>query len=98
VGRAIIESMRIDDAHHFFGIRLNVFTALVVIAGGIVYIVVSARLRPGREDPAVLRGHEAEPGTEPSDAPDGAAADEPAAGEGALAGSEPGDPPVDSST
>ena len=29
VGRAIIESMRIDDAHHFFGIRLNVFTALL---------------------------------------------------------------------
>jgi prolipoprotein diacylglyceryl transferase len=57
VGRAIIESMRIDDANQFFGIRLNVFTALLVIIGGIVYIVVSARLRPGREDPSELRGN-----------------------------------------
>ncbi len=54
VGRAWIESLRIDEAHHFFGIRLNVFTALVVIVGALIYIVVSARLRPGRETPEEL--------------------------------------------
>jgi prolipoprotein diacylglyceryl transferase len=54
VGRAWIESLRIDEAHHFFGIRLNVFTALVVIVGAVVYIVVSSLLRPGRETPDQL--------------------------------------------
>jgi len=54
VGRAWIESLRIDEAHHFFGIRLNVFTALVVILGALVYFVVSSRLRPGRELPEEL--------------------------------------------
>jgi prolipoprotein diacylglyceryl transferase len=48
-GRGVIESVRIDDAHHFFGIRLNVFTAIVVVLGALAYLVVSARLRPGRE-------------------------------------------------
>ncbi len=97
VGRGIIETMRIDDANQFFGIRLNVFTSLLVIAGGILYIVISARLRPGREDPASLRGHESETvdeaasDDEPSDGDDA-----PDAGKGALAESEPGDPPVSS--
>ncbi len=54
VGRAWIESLRIDEAHHFFGIRLNVFTSLVVILGALVYLVVSSRLRPGRESPEEL--------------------------------------------
>jgi prolipoprotein diacylglyceryl transferase len=54
VGRAWIESLRIDEAHHFFGIRLNVFTALVVVLGALLYIVISARLRPGRETPEQL--------------------------------------------
>jgi prolipoprotein diacylglyceryl transferase len=49
LGRAVIESLRIDDAHQFFGIRLNVFTAVLVALGALAYIVVSARLRPGRE-------------------------------------------------
>lgn len=30
LGRAGIESIRIDEAHHFFGLRLNVFVALFV--------------------------------------------------------------------
>jgi len=54
VGRGFIESLRIDEAHHFFGIRLNVFTAIVVALGALVYLVVSARLRPGREAPELL--------------------------------------------
>ena len=54
VGRGVIESLRIDDANHFFGIRLNVFTAVVVVAGALVFLIVSSRLRPGREAPAEL--------------------------------------------
>jgi prolipoprotein diacylglyceryl transferase len=54
VGRAIVESLRIDEAHHFFGIRLNVFTAILVAVGALVYLVLSARLRPGREESSEL--------------------------------------------
>ena len=54
VGRGVIESLRIDDANHFFGIRLNVFTAVVVVVGALVFLIVSSRLRPGRESPAEL--------------------------------------------
>ncbi len=49
VGRAWIEYMRIDDAHHILGLRLNVWTALLVFLLAVTYIVVSARVRPGRE-------------------------------------------------
>lgn len=54
VGRLGIETMRIDPATTFGGIRLNVFTALVVGAGAACYFVISLRLRPGREAPTVL--------------------------------------------
>jgi prolipoprotein diacylglyceryl transferase len=54
VGRGVIETLRIDDANRFFGVRLNVFTSIVIAVGALVYLVVSARLRPGREDPATL--------------------------------------------
>ncbi len=54
-GRGVIETLRIDDAHHFFGIRLNVFTAILGVVGAAAYIVISARLRPGREE-VVERG------------------------------------------
>jgi prolipoprotein diacylglyceryl transferase len=57
IGRGLIESLRIDEAHHFFGIRLNVFTAIVVALGALLYLVVSARLRPGREAPELLDPH-----------------------------------------
>jgi len=50
VGRGLIENVRIDTADHFFGLRINVFTSVLVGLGALVYLVVSARLRPGRED------------------------------------------------
>ncbi|MER6627106.1 prolipoprotein diacylglyceryl transferase [Streptomyces sp. NPDC000987] len=49
VGRAWIEYMRVDDAHHILGLRLNDWTALVVFLLAVTYIVVSAKKRPGRE-------------------------------------------------
>ncbi len=48
-GRGWIEYMRIDDAHHILGVRLNVWTAIIVFLLAVTYIVVSAKKRPGRE-------------------------------------------------
>ncbi|MGY0023310.1 prolipoprotein diacylglyceryl transferase [Streptomyces sp. YJ-C3] len=73
VGRFWIEYMRVDDAHHIFGLRLNNWTALIVFVLAVVYLVVSAKTRPGREEIV-------EPGASDEDG-DGAsgAAEEPAA-------------------
>ncbi|MFJ2824123.1 prolipoprotein diacylglyceryl transferase [Streptomyces toxytricini] len=49
-GRAWIEYMRVDEAHHILGLRLNVWTAITVFVLAVVYFVVSAKLRPGREE------------------------------------------------
>lgn len=49
VGRFWIEYMRIDQAHEIFGLRLNNWTALLVFLGAVAYLVVSARIAPGRE-------------------------------------------------
>ena len=56
VGRLGIELLRIDPATHVGGLRINVITSVVVGLGAVVYFVVSARLRPGREDPDLLWG------------------------------------------
>jgi prolipoprotein diacylglyceryl transferase len=50
VGRAWIEALRIDPANDILGLRLNLWTCLVVFLGAVTYFVVSARLRPGREE------------------------------------------------
>jgi prolipoprotein diacylglyceryl transferase len=50
VGRFWIEYMRVDEAHHFLGLRLNGWTAIVVFLLAVLYIVLSARRRPGREE------------------------------------------------
>jgi prolipoprotein diacylglyceryl transferase len=50
VGRFWIEYMRVDDAHHILGLRLNCWTALVVFVLAVIYMVVSAKKRPGREE------------------------------------------------
>jgi prolipoprotein diacylglyceryl transferase len=66
VGRGWVEALRIDPAHTVFGLRLNDWTSLLVLTGAVVYIVVSARLRPGRETPEELeaqRTDRAEPTT-----------------------------------
>lgn len=55
VGRAWIEALRIDPANELFGLRLNEWTSLVVFLGAVTYLVLSARLRPGRETAEELR-------------------------------------------
>ncbi|MFF4061944.1 prolipoprotein diacylglyceryl transferase [Streptomyces sp. NPDC001668] len=49
-GRGWIEYMRIDDAHHILGVRLNVWTAIIVFLLAVTYFVLSAWKRPGREE------------------------------------------------
>ena len=53
-GRTWIEMLRIDSANHFLGLRINVFTSIVVflIALGFLF----ALRHRQREDPAQLRG------------------------------------------
>ena len=54
LGRGWIEMMRIDTANKFFGIRINVFTSVVLFVVAVVILV--ARRHVGREDPASLLG------------------------------------------
>lgn len=68
-GRAWIEYMRVDEAHHILGLRLNVWTALIVFVLAVAYFVVSAKKAPGRE--AVV-----EPGAQLAEGADGAAAED----------------------
>ncbi|MEU8823860.1 prolipoprotein diacylglyceryl transferase [Streptomyces sp. NPDC048636] len=49
VGRFWIEYLRVDDAHHVLGMRLNNWTSIVVFLGAVVYMVISAKKAPGRE-------------------------------------------------
>ncbi|MFE3492416.1 prolipoprotein diacylglyceryl transferase [Streptomyces sp. NPDC059175] len=80
-GRAWIEYMRVDEAHHVLGLRLNVWTALIVFALAVTYIVISARIRPGREEvvePAAVEQQKADgdaKGDEEAAATDAEAAD-----------------------
>lgn len=52
LGRLWIELLRIDPANTLGGLRLNVWTSVIVALGAIAYLVVSSRMRPGRETPA----------------------------------------------
>ncbi|MGH3328283.1 MAG: prolipoprotein diacylglyceryl transferase [Streptomycetales bacterium] len=49
VGRAGIEYLRIDEAHEFLGFRLNDWTSAGVFVGAVLYLIISAAARPGRE-------------------------------------------------
>ncbi|WP_369143707.1 prolipoprotein diacylglyceryl transferase [Streptomyces sp. R44] len=49
-GRVWTEALRVDEAHHILGLRLNVWTAIIVGLLAVVYMVISARVRPGREE------------------------------------------------
>jgi hypothetical protein len=41
--------MRIDDARHILGLRFNVWTALIIGALALLYLVRSSEKNPGRE-------------------------------------------------
>ncbi|MEV0095627.1 prolipoprotein diacylglyceryl transferase [Streptomyces sp. NPDC050738] len=73
VGRGWIEYMRIDDAHHILGVRLNVWTAIVMFVLAVTYFVISSKLRPGREE--IVEPDAAEAAESAESAEDGDASD-----------------------
>lgn len=52
VGRFWIESLRIDDAHKFLGLRLNDWTSVVVFAGAIAFLFLRRSAPDDPVDPA----------------------------------------------
>jgi prolipoprotein diacylglyceryl transferase len=48
-GRLWIELLRVDSANTILGLRVNVWTSLLVGIGAAAYLLISQRLRPGRE-------------------------------------------------
>jgi prolipoprotein diacylglyceryl transferase len=50
IGRGWIEALRIDDAHRFFGLRLNDWTSLVVFVAATAYFVIAGRSGRGDAD------------------------------------------------
>ncbi|GGT64945.1 MULTISPECIES: prolipoprotein diacylglyceryl transferase [Streptomyces] len=97
-GRAWIEYMRVDEAHHVLGLRLNVWTAIVVFVLAVAYIVISARVRPGREEVVEPAARAADkPAGDAKDEGDSEPADDTEAGSATAdeAVDEPADEPVD---
>jgi prolipoprotein diacylglyceryl transferase len=60
LGRLWWELLRIDEATLVLGVRINVFTSVVVGLGAVVYILVSRRFAPGRETTVYRAGREPE--------------------------------------
>ncbi|GAA2119934.1 prolipoprotein diacylglyceryl transferase [Streptomyces synnematoformans] len=86
-GRGWIEYMRVDEAHEVLGLRLNVWTSILVFAAAVAYIVVSAKKRPGREE--VVEPGAADDGpADGDDAPAKAAGEDGADGTGTAADGE----------
>jgi prolipoprotein diacylglyceryl transferase len=57
VGRGWIEALRIDDAHRFFGLRLNDWTALIVFVCAFAYFVIR---RPRGDEPDTVEDNAVE--------------------------------------
>jgi len=49
LGRLFVETFRIDESRLLLGLRFNIWTSLLVIVGGLVYFIISSRLKPGRD-------------------------------------------------
>jgi hypothetical protein len=106
VGRFWVEYLRVDNANHFLGMRLNNWTAIVVFLGALAYFL---RVRGPQErlevsetgEIRVIRGDEAAPEQEPAEATEEAAAEEEtetATGDGEPPGEAPEDDGAKSSS
>lgn len=56
LGRAWIEALRVDEAHRFFGLRLNDYVSLALLLAAVAFLV----LRRGQREPEAAPAH-AEP-------------------------------------
>ena len=86
VGRVWIESLRIDSANHILGLRLNIWTSIIVFAGALVYFLLhkgprEREVEPGMvlvtPDGAEAHGAEADDGATTTDGATAATATEP---------------------
>jgi prolipoprotein diacylglyceryl transferase len=68
VGRGWIEYLRVDEAHHIAGLRLNDWTAMILFVGAVTLTVLSRRRRPGREPSPYRDGHLFDPDSESQEA------------------------------
>jgi prolipoprotein diacylglyceryl transferase len=100
-GRGWIEYLRIDavQENDVFGLRLNVWTSIGVFLGALVFLVWSARNRPGREEQVLREGFEPTGSGTAEPVPTGAdgtqaEASETEAGPGPAPGPAPGPGPA----
>jgi prolipoprotein diacylglyceryl transferase len=93
-GRIWIEMLRIDDANKIFGVRLNVFTSILVFAGALAYflLVRGPRAYVVPEDAPETEAEAAAlaAAAEPAPTADGATPDAATSDSGAGEGAEPG--------
>ncbi|QNE22288.1 prolipoprotein diacylglyceryl transferase [Kribbella qitaiheensis] len=93
-GRAWVENLRIDTVNHFLGLRLNVWTALILFVLSVAYLVITSRTKPGQESvvtaPATPEGDEPVEAAEGEKAADGGE-DEAADNDVPAAASDDGD-------
>ncbi|MFD7506940.1 prolipoprotein diacylglyceryl transferase [Streptomyces sp. NPDC059850] len=86
VGRFWIEYLRVDDAHHILGLRLNDWTSIVVFLAAVAYLVISAKKAPGREE--VVEPLAVEDGPAAENGPAAEAAEDEDGSEGASEGED----------
>ncbi|MFE9233856.1 prolipoprotein diacylglyceryl transferase [Cellulosimicrobium funkei] len=67
LGRVWIEMLRIDEAELVLGLRLNVWTSILVGVGALVAFIVVGRRHPGREETVSLDAPGEAPATEPTE-------------------------------
>lgn len=60
LGRSFFESIRIDPSEIFFGIRTNVWAALLAVLVGVVIVFVQRRRHPGLEPSPYVEGAQVE--------------------------------------
>ncbi|PJI85467.1 prolipoprotein diacylglyceryl transferase [Luteimicrobium subarcticum] len=70
-GRVWIEALRIDTAEHILGLRLNIWTSILVWVGALIAFIVVRRRHPGREETVQLAATEPEQteATDPTGSP-----------------------------
>ncbi len=56
VGRVWIEYLRVDTANHLFGVRINVFTSIILFLLALAFFVIQGRRHPGLQLIAVADG------------------------------------------
>lgn len=88
-GRAWIENLRIDTVNEFAGLRLNVWTSIILFVLAAAYFVVATRRHPGQEDITPQTATQPAEAAEPPATPDPATTETTTAEDGPAASSEP---------